>query len=189
MNINKEKNKILLSKKIPLLILLTLLVSYTKSAESANGINLSIESLSVPLGKNTTNDNRQFTFLYGINGYSEISENWRLSYGISGNILNGFIAGFPISIAYVPTGDYKLNLRPQIFAGIEPFYSNLTDFQGFKLYGYAGIGLDYIINDRWVINAGTKVFINDSFFKTTIDKYGFNSGVVSLYGSLGYKFL
>ncbi|MBC7473607.1 MAG: hypothetical protein H7263_04900 [Candidatus Sericytochromatia bacterium] len=189
MNINKEKNKILLSKKLLLLILPTLLVSYAKSVESANGVNLSVESLSVPLGKNTTNDDRQFTFLYGINGYSEISENWRLSYGISGNILNGFIAGFPISIAYVPTGDYKLNLRPQIFAGIEPFYSNFNDFQGFKLYGYAGIGLDYIINDRWVINAGTKVFINDSFFKTTIDKYGFNSGVVSLYGSLGYKFL
>lgn len=191
MQINKNIRNLISYCSLSLLITTGLISQSTKPVIAANGITTSVESVFVPLGRNGTNDTRSITLLYGIKGFSEFGENWRLSYGVSGTVLNGFLASFPVSVAFVPTGDYKTNLRPQIFAGIEPFYSNFPDFSGFKIYGHVGLGLDYMVNDNFFINVGAKAFINDSFFKDTknIKTTDFNTGVLSVYGGVGYKFL
>lgn len=179
-----------LLKKIKKLPLLSGLISLlTLPAYSANGLIATTESIFITLGDSTQTNRSPFTFVYAIKGFSELHENWRISYGISGNYLNGVLLSLPISLAYVPTSDYKENLRPQIFAGIEPFYSTISDknFTGFKFYGNVGVSLDYIFDNKWIINAGTKFYINDSFFRQDSKEEQFNTGVLSLFGGVGIK--
>jgi hypothetical protein len=167
---------------------LFLLVLFNNPAQAATGAGVSVESLFIPLGRSGTADLRSITLLYGLQGFTELHENWRISYGISGTFLNGYLYHIPVSVAFVPTADYKINLRPQIFAGVDAFYSNFPDFKGLKFYGHVGLALDYIFENRWFINIGTKLYINDSFFQKEPGLYGFNTGVVSIFGGAGFKF-
>lgn len=180
----------MLFKKFQIALLSILLLSgiFIDKAYSANGVIASVDTLFLPLGKTDNNDSRTVSFLYGVRGFSEIHENIRLSYGVSGSYYNGAIFTFPVSVAYVPTADYKFNLRPQIFVGIEPIYSNIPNFTGFKFYAHAGLGLDYIIANNWILNVTAKTYINESFFQQTISSNAFNTGVVSVSAGLGYKF-
>lgn len=158
------------------------------NAYSANGVIGSVETLFIPLGKADNNDPRSLTVMYGVRGFSELHENIRLSYGVSGSYYNGFIFSFPVSVAFVPTADYKFNLRPQIFAGVEPFYSNLSNFNGLKWYGHFGLGLDYNFENNLIVNITAKTYINESFFQAQPVLNAFNTGVVSLSAGIGYKF-
>lgn len=155
---------------------------------SANGVIASVDTLFYPLGKTDNNDPRSISFLYGVSGFSEVHENIRISYGVRTSYYNGNIFTFPVSVAYVPTSDYKFNLRPQIFAGIEPIYSNIPNFTGLKFYGHAGLALDYIFNTNWIINVTAKTYLNESFFQEKPIANAFNSGIVSVSAGLGYKF-
>jgi len=170
-----------------LLTTLVILFSFCHQVSAANGVGLKTENIFVGIGKKD-GENRSTTLLYGISGFSELTTEWRINYGISGNIVNGFIFSAPISLAYVPLAEYKFHLRPQIFAGIEPFYANLSDFQGIKLYGQLGIAIDYVFDNNWYITAGSKIYINDSFFKEKIDNDSFNTGVASIFVSSGIKY-
>ena len=173
-------------KKI-IFVLLFIIFSHN-SAYCANGVSVSVDTIFVPLGKKENNDNRQITIIYGVRGFSELHENWRISYGFSGTVLNGFLVSIPVSVAYVPAiTNYKVNLRPQVFAGVEPFYSNFPDFNGLKWYGHIGLGLDYIFDNKWFINVGSKFYINESFFQKDVINKAFNTGVVELYGGGGFK--
>lgn len=177
-------------KKLQLLALTPILIFnlFIGPSFSASGVIASVDSLFYPLGKTDNNDPRNVSFLYGVSGFTEIHENIRLSYGVRTSYYNGNIFTFPVSVAYVPTADYKFNLRPQIFAGIEPIYSNIPNFTGLKFYGHAGLALDYIFNNNWIINVSAKTYINESFFQTTPTANAFNSGIVSVSAGLGYKF-
>jgi hypothetical protein len=182
-----ENVEVLLKRLALSLFLLTL---FNSSAYAASGAGITAESIFVPLGKSGNNDYRSITILYGLQGFTELHENWRISYGVSGTFLNGYVYHVPLSVAFVPTADYKINLRPQIFAGVDAFYSNFNDFKGLRIFGHVGLALDYIFENHWFVNVGTKVYINDSFFKSVneISLNGFNTGVVSVFGGAGYKF-
>ncbi|MFN8577428.1 MAG: hypothetical protein U0354_11265 [Candidatus Sericytochromatia bacterium] len=177
-------------KKIHINLLSILFISSTfiNNAYPANGVIASIDTLFLPLGKTDKNDSRTVSLLYGISGFSELHENIRLTYGFRTSYYNGSIFTFPISLAYVPTSDYKFNLRPQLFIGVEPIYSTIPDFTGFKWYAHAGLALDYIFNDNWILNAGVKTYINESFFQAQPKVNALNTGVVSVNLGFGYKF-
>lgn len=157
-------------------------------AYAANGVTGSVESIFFPIGKTDNNDTRGITLMYGIKGFSELHENIRILYGVSGSYYNGFIFSVPVSIAYVPTADYKFNLRPQIFVGVEPFYSNISSFNGLRWFGHVGLGLDYTFENNWLINVTAKTYINNSFFEEKPVLNAFNTGVISISAGVGYKF-
>lgn len=171
-----------------LILIFSLLITLNDKAYSANGVIVSVESLFIPLGKTDLNDPRSLTLMFGVRGFSELHENIRLNYGVSVSNYNGYILSLPISIAYVPTADYKFNLRPQIFAGIEPFYSNIQNFSGLKWYGNVGLALDYNFSNNLIFNVTAKTYINESFFQSKPVVEAFNTGVVSLSTGIGYKF-
>jgi hypothetical protein len=177
-------------KKLQLIILTSFCISniLIDNSYSANGVISSVDTLFFPLGKTDNNDSRSTSLLFGLSGFSELHENIRLSYGFRTSYYNGNIFAFPISLAYVPTADYKFNLRPQIFLGIEPIYSTIPNFTGLKWYGHAGLALDYVFKDNWIINVSAKTYLNESFFKSEPKVNEFNSGVVSVSAGIGYKF-
>jgi len=177
-------------KKTFIYFFITLLIFLINiPAFSSSGLGIYSDMLFVPIGKKDTNDTRQFTFFYGINGFTELHENWRINYGISTSLLNGKYFLVPLSIAFTPIDDYKFHLRPQIFAGIEPLIT-FAEKNEFKINAHVGIGLDYIFDNTWYINFASKVYINDSFFKKEPKAgfYEFNTGVLALSAGVGYKF-
>jgi len=153
---------------------------------ASSGIGLSSDLIFVPVGKTDTNSTRQTTFFYGVKAFTELHENWRINYGVS-TYLGKYLL-VPISIAFVPTDDYKFNLRPQIFVGVEPLITLASN--QVKMNAHVGLGLDYVFNNTWYINFSSKVYINDSYFKKNpiAGFYDFNTGVLALSAGFGYKF-
>ncbi|GIW21867.1 MAG: hypothetical protein KatS3mg068_0874 [Candidatus Sericytochromatia bacterium] len=168
-------------KKIILSLLIVFI--FCSKTYSSNLIAVSSELMLFPLLKNSN-----VTFLYGVKGFSEINQNIRLDYSFYFNILNDLILSVPITLSYIPDGNYKFNIRPQMFIGINPFFSNIQDFSGIKFYGILGFGIDYIFENKHVINFSTKVYINDSFIKSEVNNYAFNTGVIGLNLSYGMKY-
>jgi len=168
-------------KKIILIFLI--LFVFCKKSYSSNLIGLGSDIVFFPVSKNTN-----ITFLYGIKGFSEIHQNIRIDYSLYFNIINGFISSMPITISYIPDGNYKFNIRPQIFVGINPFFSNIQDFSGFRFYGIIGFGIDYVFENNNVFNISTKMYINDSFIKQEVNNYAFNTGIAGLNLSYGIKY-
>lgn len=166
-------------------IVLSLLIIFLscRNSYSANSIGISSDIIFFPVSKNNN-----ITFLYGIKGSSDIHQNIRIDYSLYFNNLNGFISSMPITISYIPDGNYKFNIRPQIFAGINPFFSNIQDFEGLRFYGILGFGLDYVFENNHIFNISTKLYINDSFLKSEVNNYAFNTGVAALNLSYSIKY-
>lgn len=171
-------------KKIYLFTLISSLLINIPSYAS-NGILTNVEPVFTSLPDTAS----QPSIFYGLKGYSELHEYFRLNYGVNTLLSNGYVLNVPLSISFVPSGSYKFNLRPQVFLGGDLFYSTLNtgNFKGLKFYGHAGLGLDYIFDNSLIVNVGTKIYFNDSFLQTTITK-GFNSGTLSLFGGIGFKY-
>ncbi|MFN4150722.1 MAG: hypothetical protein ACK4IX_07240 [Candidatus Sericytochromatia bacterium] len=171
-------------KKIYLITFISSLI-LTTSTYASNGVLTNVEPIFTPLPDNGS----QPSFFYGLKGYSELHEYFRINYGINTLFSSGYIVNVPLSISFVPSGSYKFNLRPQVFLGGDLFYSTLNsgNFKGLKFYGHAGLGLDYIFDNSLIVNVGTKIYFNDSFLQTTINK-GFNSGTLSFFGGIGFKY-
>lgn len=168
-----------------LILVLTSLLYLNPSSQAGNGVLLNVE----PIFTSIPDTASQPTFFYGLKGFTELHELFRVTYGVNTSISNGYIVNVPLSLSFVPSGDYKFNIRPQVFVGGDLFYSSLTtgSFTGLKFYGHAGLGLDYIFSNNLIINAGTKIYFNESFLQSTITK-GFNSGTISFFGGLGIKY-
>jgi len=160
-------------KKILLIVLIVFL--FSKNSYSANSIGISSDIVFFPISKNES-----ITFFYGVKGFSDIYQSIRIDYSLYFNNSSGLIFSTPITISYILDGNYKFNIRPQLFAGINPFFSNMENFSGIKFYTIIGFGLDYVFENNHVFNISSKLYINDSFFKQKIDNYAFNTGIAGL---------
>ncbi len=172
------------------LILLILLISISsKIALAKSSISTTVGSIFVGLGKTDVNEKRYFTPIYGINAFTEIHENFRINYGVLGSYWNGYLFSLPLSISFLPSGNYGADIRPQFYVGFEPFYSNMKELNGLKFYGFAGFGVDYNIGNNYYINPSFKIYLNNSFaVKEKPVLTDLNSFSTSFSLSAGYKF-
>lgn len=175
----------LFNKKILLSISLILLLPI--KAFATTGLALDFGFISVPLGKKDTTDQRYYTPLYGLQAFTDLGHLFRLNYGVKASFLNGYLVSLPISLSYVPEGLYTANINPSFFAGLETFYSTFSDFQGLKYYGFAGVGVDYNINENYYVNSNVKMYINNSYASKNPLPNDFNSGNINLSLNVGYK--
>lgn len=175
----------LFNKKILLIIIFIL--AFQINAFATTGVALDFGFISVPLGKKDKNDDRYYTPLYGLQAFTDLGHLFRLNYGVKASFLNGYLVSFPVALSYTPEGTYTANITPSFFAGLETFYSTFSDFQGLKYYGFAGVGIDYNINEHYYINSNIKMYINNSFASKNPLPNEFNSGNVNLSFNFGYK--
>lgn len=170
-----------------------------QSAQAANGLAFSQETLFAPLGKQrekldgtgkrVTAFGRETTEFMGIVGFSDLSPNWRLLYG-----LQTTLAGYPLiklsgSLAFMINTPYNLPMRPYLFLGVDPLMTAHPELTPFGLSSHGGFGVEYSWNNQLHLNLELRSYFNSPYqAKETTEVALWPGGTFSLGGQAGFFF-
>ncbi|MBT9547296.1 MAG: hypothetical protein IV090_18025 [Candidatus Sericytochromatia bacterium] len=166
---------------------------------AAYGLAFSQETVFAPLGKQRERfDNtgkriiafgRETTEFMGLAGFSDLSPNWRLLYG-----LQTALAGYPLfkfsgSLAFMINTPYNLPMRPYLFLGLDPLVSANPDLMPFGLGSHGGFGVEYSWNNSLHLNLEVRSYFNSPYqAKETTEIALWPGGTFSLGGQAGFFF-
>jgi len=169
------------------------------SAEAAHGLAFSQETVFAPLGKQRERIDstgkrvaafgRETTEFMGLAGFSDLSPNWRVLYG-----LQAAQVGYPLlklsgSLAFMINTPYNLPMRPYLFLGVDPLLSAHPDLTPFGLGSHGGFGVEYSWNNSLQLNLELRSYFNSPYqSKETTEIALWPSGTFSLGGSAGFFF-
>jgi len=181
------------------LVCAVLLVLPAKPVYAAHGLAFSQETVFAPMGKQRERfDNtgkrivafgRETTEFMGLAGFSDLSPNWRLLYG-----LQTAMAGYPLfkfsgSLAFMINTPYNLPMRPYLFLGIDPLLSAHPDLMPFGLGSHGGFGVEYSWNNSLHLNFEVRSYFNSPYqAKETTEIALWPGGTFSLGGQAGFFF-
>jgi hypothetical protein len=166
---------------------------------AAHGLAFSQETVFAPLGKQRERVDstgkrilafgRETTEFMGLAGFSDLSPNWRVLYG-----LQTALAGYPLfkfsgSLAFMINTPYNLPMRPYLFLGIDPLVTTHPDLISFGLGSHGGFGVEYSWNNSLHLNLEVRSYFNSPYqAKETTEIALWPAGTFSLGGQAGFFF-
>ncbi|MGE3728062.1 MAG: hypothetical protein AB7I41_21075 [Candidatus Sericytochromatia bacterium] len=169
------------------------------SAGAAHGLAFSQETVFAPLGKQreridtagkrVTAFGRETTEFMGLAGFSDLSPNWRVLYGLQAAQVGYPLFKFSGSLAFMINTPYNLPMRPYLFLGVDPLLSAHPDLAPFGLGSHGGFGVEYSWNNRLHLNLELRSYFNSPYqAKETTEIALWPSGTFSLGGAAGFFF-
>jgi len=156
-----------------LLLTLLFLSLFSAPARAGHSFSFSQETLLAPLnkqvekydetGKLIAGFGRETTEFAGISGFSDLSPNWRVLYGLS-----AALTGYPLfkassSLAFMINTPYPLPLRPYVFLGLDPVFSADPALTPLSLTSHAGLGLEYSWNNSLHLSFDLRYYLLNPF--------------------------
>lgn len=125
------------------------------------------------------------TYLYGLSTVHELSPEWNIRAGIFHTWRGDRqLLHVPLSMTYVVPNEYVIHLRPYIGLGFDLFLPSLPRTAGVGYNLHIRAGLDYVIDNQWVLNGNVALFIP---LPGRSDTLTLNLGVFGLGIGFGYK--
>jgi hypothetical protein len=179
-------------------ILLPCIIPNSK-AFAANSLAFSQETVFAPLGKQSEKRDssgnllvgfgRETTEFTGISGFSDLSPNWRVLYGLQAALVGYPIVKLSSSLAFMLNTPYTLPLRPYFFVGIDPILSASPELSSFGLSSHGGVGIEYSWNNSLHVTLEIRSYFNSPYSsKETTAIALWPGGTFSLGGQAGLFF-
>ncbi len=171
----------------------------TEPVYAANGLAFSQETVFAPLGKQRERFDstgkriiafgRETTEFMGLAGFSDLSPNWRLLYGLQTALVGYPLFKFSGSLAFMINTPYNLPMRPYLFLGLDPLVSAHPDLTPFGLGSHGGFGVEYSWNNSLHLNLEVRSYFNSPYqAKETTEVALWPGGTFSLGGQAGFFF-
>ena len=140
----------------------------------------------------TFNPPKATTEFYGVGGEFEINENWQINSEFYTTYVQGSLSRLSLSLCYKINDDYLTHIEPYLFAGIDPFFSQVKGLGDFGLGYHVGLGVAYVYDNTFVTEFATKLYLNNPFSEQIATannfEHNFNIGTLGLNLSIGYRF-
>lgn len=184
-----------------LLMALALGLVLSQAAWASTGLSLSIENLFAPLGKQVeqiktdgtsqTGFGRETSEFIGIEGFTELNQNWRVLYGAQTALIGSPLFKLTGGVAFMINTPYPIPLRPYILLAANPILA--TAGTGLPPWGFSlhtGLGLDYSWNNQIYAQVLLRIYLMNPYPLTTEEKVqtNWNPGSFSLSAGMGYLF-
>lgn len=165
-----------------LLNIIVLLQLFTYPVYGATTIKAGIESVTASFipAKPTTE-------FYGFGAEFEITENWQINGDFYMTSIEGLLSHLSLSLGYKINADYPFDIAPYIFAGIDPFFSQIKDLGEIGFTYHVGLGINYVFENTFCTSFITKLYLTSPFPNEKFE-HNFNMGTIGLNLNIGYKF-
>ena len=175
-----------LARPLPLLLAALILAAWPQvPARASLGILANTELLILPPKFAPGLIGNPSTWLYGLTFGYELSPELTLRGGAYHSFRGDRqLLHVPLALTYNISLDYPIQLRPYVGLGIDLFIPSLPRPYGFGYNLHVRGGMDYIIDNQWVINANLATYIP---LPGADDAFIMNLGVVGLGIGFGYK--
>ena len=185
-----------------LLSALLFILIFSPSALANSGMSFSISSLSSRLGKQvgvldetgerqSILNGRETTEWFGIEGFTDLSPNWRVMYGAQGSLLAEPIIKLSGGLAFLVQYDYKFPFQPYVFVGVDPVFSVGDQLPNAGLGAHAGLGVEYHWNNTLYSQFEMRSYLLGPYREEVDEKTSQSqwlSGSFSLRGNVGFYY-